>query len=153
MDLKTITLGISALVALYSIHRNTQVSRKRATVDLVLHQKNDQALSKANKLVNPLLKSNRITSFADDSQKDTAERAAILDILNNYEFIAVGMREGAFDLQVYIRMSYGTVTRDWKCFEPFVCHLREVHQRPTLFQEFEWLHSKFKQKKLRVDKS
>lgn len=151
LDAKIIILGLSVLIASIAIHRNTIIAKRRATVDLVLQQRNDESLTKANELVNPILNSNDITKFADESNKDSPEREAILTILNNYEFISVGIRENAFDIKIFKRMNYGIVVRDWSCFKPFVVHLRERHDRPTLFQEFEWLATKFKKKKLKVD--
>lgn len=152
VDLKTVILGISAVVALYAVYRNTEISKKRATIDLVMHQKNDEKLQSANQVVNPILKTNRITRFADDEHKDSEERKSILIILNNYEFISTGMREGVFHFGVYKRMRYGEIKRDWECFEPFILDLRSKTKRATLFQEFEWLAKKLKKKPLRHDR-
>jgi hypothetical protein len=151
LDAKTNILGISAIVALFAVYRNSVINRRRATVDLVLHQKNDTDLADANKIINPLLKSNNITKYSDDEYKDSDERAAILEILNNYEFIAVGIREKAFDLALYKRMKYSIVVRDWDCFKSFVYDLRQKKGSKTPFQEFEWLAKKFKKNKLKVD--
>lgn len=150
LDSKTLILGISAITAIAAVHRNSIINRRRATVDLVLHQRSNQKLIEANNIVNPILSTNEITRYADDSKKDTPEREAILTILNNYEFICVGIKEKAFDINLYKRMSYGIVIRDWGCFKPFVYHLRQAHDRPTLFQEFEWLAIKFKKSKLKA---
>ncbi len=151
LDAKTTILGISAIVALFAVYRNSVISRRRATVDLVLHQRSDDKLKELDELINPILHKNQITKFCDDAHKDSKERAAILEILNNYEFIAVGVREKAFDFNLYKRMSYGTVVRDWDCFKSFVYDLRQKNDRKTLFQEFEWLAKKFKKNKLKAD--
>ena len=91
VDLKTVILGISAVVALYAVHRNTEISKKRATIDLVMHQKNDEKLQTANQVVNPILQSNGITRFADDEHKDSDERKSILIILNEMWIILYGL--------------------------------------------------------------
>jgi hypothetical protein len=151
LDAKTTILGISAIVALFAVYRNTVISRRRATVDLVLHQKQDSGLAEANILVNPLIQNNNISDFCTESAKGSEERKAIFKILNNYEFVAVGVREKAFDLSLYKRMSHGTVVRDWDCFKSFVYDLRQKTERPTLFQEFEWLAKMFKKSRLKAD--
>lgn len=151
LDAKTTILGISAIVALFAVYRNSVISRRRATVDLVLHQKNDTELTRLNELINPLLVSNKITKYSDDEHKDSDERAAILEILNNYEFIAVGIREKAFDRALYKRMNYSIVVRDWECFQPFIIDFRKKHATKTAFQEFEWLANKFRKNKLKAD--
>ncbi|TBR41784.1 DUF4760 domain-containing protein [Marinomonas agarivorans] len=101
IDVKTCVLAASAISALYSIHRNTTINRRRATVDLVLHQKNDEDLKTSNQIVNPLIHSQNITKFAAKEHARSDETKAILMVLNNYEFIATGIREKAFDFNLY----------------------------------------------------
>lgn len=151
IDIDTFILAATAISALYSIHRNTVINRRRATVDLVLHQKNDSDLKAANLVVNPLL-SDKDTSITLYSHKDyigTEERKSILFVLNNYEFVATGIREKAFDYKLFRRMRSGTVIRDWDEFEHFIYELRKVNQHATMFQEFEWLAKKLKKKPLK----
>lgn len=61
------------------------------------------------------------------------------------------MREKAFDLNLYKRMSYSTVINDWKALKPFVFDLRRLVSSHTLFQEFQWLAEKFSRKTLKPD--
>jgi hypothetical protein len=60
-------------------------------------------------------------------------------MLNSYEFVASGIREGALNESIYKRMQYGVVIRDWKAMKPFVEQLRQARDHGTLFQEFERL--------------
>jgi hypothetical protein len=150
-DIDTVILAATAIAALYSIRRNTIINRRRATVDLVLHQKNDSDLKDANLIVNPLLRdqSISITKYSDKSHIGSEERTAILFVLNNYEFVATGIREEAFDFKLFKRMRCGTVLRDWDEFKHFIYELRKINKQPTMFQEFEWLAKKLKKKPLK----
>ncbi|MEL0635510.1 DUF4760 domain-containing protein [Marinomonas sp. TI.3.20] len=152
MDVKTSILALSALAALFSIYRNTVINRRRATVDLVLHQKNDLDLKKANSIVNPLLKKQGITQYSNGSHIGSEERSSILFVLNNYEFVATGIREKAFDFKLFKRMRCGTVLRDWTEFQPFIYELRKTNKHPTMYQEFEWLANKLEKNPLKKEK-
>ncbi|WP_111637444.1 DUF4760 domain-containing protein [Marinomonas shanghaiensis] len=152
IDVDTCILAATALAALYSIRRNTVINRRRATVDLVLHQKNDNDLKAANDIVNPLLRAKSITKYSDQEYKNSDQRKAILTVLNNYEFIATGIKEEAFDFRLYKRMRYNMVVRDWVEFEPFVIEMRKTVQHPTLYQEFESLVKRLKKSPLKSNK-
>ncbi|AWG96463.1 DUF4760 domain-containing protein [Actinobacillus pleuropneumoniae] len=69
---------------------------------------------------------------------------AILDILNNYEFMASGIQEGAFDEEIYKRMKRSLIIQDWEILDIYIQALRKREQRPKLFCEFEWLAKKWK---------
>lgn len=149
IDIDSYILLATAFAALYSIHRNTVINRRRATVDLVLHQKNDTDLKAANVLVNPLLHEQNITKYSNKEHVGSAETKAIFAVLNNYEFIATGIKEKTFDLALYKRMKFGMVMRDWEEFRPFIYDVRNTRSHPTLYQEFEWLAKQFKNKPLK----
>ncbi len=153
-DIDTVILAATAIAALYSIRRNTVINRRRATVDLVLHQKNDSDLKAANLVVNPLLRdeSISITKYSDKTHVGSEERTAILFVLNNYEFVATGIREEAFDFNLFKRMRCGTVLRDWAEFQPFIYELRKINKHPTMYQEFEWLAKKLEHNPLKKEK-
>jgi len=152
MDVKLVVLTLSAAAAIFSIRRNTVINCRRATVDLVLHQRSDIDLKAANRIVNPLLKQNKITKYADEEHKNSDQTKAIFAVINNYEFIAAGIKESAFDLKLYQRMNHGTVVRDWDSFKAFIYAVRQDRSHNTLFQEFEWLAMTFKDKPLKVNK-
>ena len=71
------------------------------------------------------------------------ENHAILDILNNYEFMASGIREGTFDEEIYKRMKGSLIIVDWENLHIYVYALRKRENRPKLFIEFEWLAKKW----------
>ena len=151
MDAKTVILGISAIVAGIALYLNSKSNKRKSTIDLVLNQRSDEKLAESRSIVIRLNESHEITKYAMDEHKGSDERNSILDVLNNYEFIATGMRDGAFDISLYRRMRYSTVKNDWHALKPFVYELRRQHNTQTAFQEFEWLARKFTKKSLKVD--
>ncbi|MAI37737.1 DUF4760 domain-containing protein [Alteromonas genovensis] len=151
MDAKTIILGISAAAAFIALYYNSLINKRKSTVELLLNQRNDDNLIKARKVVQELNKKEQLTDYAKDEHKGSDQRDSVLRVLNNYEFIATGMREGAFEIKIYKRMTYSQLCHDWKILKPFIMSLRANVNSATAFQEFEWLAKKFQSSVLKVD--
>lgn len=134
----------------YTVWRNQRGNQLRATVDLVMNQKQNAKLGESLKVVSDLMDSG-LSKWACKEHEDSDEAAAILMVLNNYEFIAASMRTGAFSISLYQRMQHSIVIRNWNALKPFVMQKRTSTGRPTLFQEFEWMAKKFNDKPLKVD--
>lgn len=96
---------ISAGVAVCAIFYNAKLAKKRATIDLVMHQRQDATLNKAKRKVLTLHESTaQFSKFALKEHFGTEENDAILTVLNAHEFVAVGAREGSFDEKTYKRL-------------------------------------------------
>ena len=128
--------------------KTNKQQKKRATIDLVLHQRNDIKLTDAKKILRNLDDSNGLSSYACLDAKDKDETIAIMAVLNHYEFVATGIREDAFDERVYKRMLYGILVKDWNNLEAFVVELRKTRFHNTLYQEYQWLAEKWKKNPL-----
>jgi hypothetical protein len=153
---QNLILAFSAAIAIWTISSSSRHERRRATVDIVRDQQKDEILIAARATIRGLEDANGKIDF--DSllaKKDSAELRAIYNVLNSYEFIASGMRTGAFDENTYKRMYYHTVTDHWIQFQEFVEKYRrkteEEYRRQnrkdvsadTLFQDFQSLATKW----------
>lgn len=120
---------------------NEQQARRRATVDMVLHERQDRSLRWARKKFASLRDGkNNLTQYACKPQSEhPEENDAILTVLSSYEFMAAGIREGAFDGKIYKRMKRSLVIRDWKDLSGYALEMRKTEGREKLFVEFEWL--------------
>lgn len=125
---------------------NEKSAKRRATVDVVMHEKQDAELQKHRQKFADMHENKvNFTSYACQKLTDHKdENATILAILNNYEFIASGIREEAFDEHIYKRMKNSLIIRDWDALKPYVTELRNKEKRPRLFAEFEWLAEKWR---------
>lgn len=65
------------------------------------------------------------------------DRRILLAVLNRYEFMASGLKTGAFDRKVYKRMYYSSVVDDWRSLSTFVRAFRESRELRTVYQDFE----------------
>lgn len=143
---------ISAGVAVCAIIYNAKLLKKRATIDLVMYQRKDEALIKAKRMVLDLHeKTAQFSKFALKENFGSEENDAILTMLNSHEFVAVGVREGSFDENTYKRLRWSALVRDWNALETYVAELRKTRNRPTLFQEFELLAKRWRSKPLKKE--
>ncbi|MBF8802197.1 DUF4760 domain-containing protein [Pseudomonas asiatica] len=146
------TIYINGKLSRAAIDHNEKLSRQRATIDLLLTQKSDASLIESKKAVS-VIHSNGgdFTSLASRDKAKDGSRAHILAILNNYEFIALGIREGALDESIYKRAVYSQAVRDWGAMRAFIIELRRQNSIDTLFQEFELLARRWEKMKLKCD--
>jgi len=149
--IQTGALIISAIAALWLIAASRRDNKRRATIDLVIQQKQDLELQAARRWVLSMHENreDNFTRYLGD--KDTDEFKHILRVLNNYEFIAAGIREDALDEEIFKRTQWSVVMKDWKALGGCVMELRRSSDRPTLFQEFEALAKRWKDQPLKVD--
>jgi hypothetical protein len=149
---QTFVLFVSAVAALWLIKSSTKIEKRRATIDLVLHQQHDAAFQDARVWLNKMREEKmELSVFA--SKPDSAEYKHIMLVLNTHEFVASGIREGAFNEDTYKRMRYSTIRNDWKSLCAFIKDFRIIHDnRETLFQDFQWLNSKWEKSALASDR-
>lgn len=133
---------LSAIGAIAVIYYNGRQARVSALVAILTHQQSNEDLLAANKLVNSLHDSGVV--WAQHMGADCDERAAILKVLNNAEFISVGVRLKAFDEKVYKELHCSTVLRLWNSSSGFIHELRNRTGKTTLFQDFERLATRWK---------
>lgn len=124
---------------------NERLARARATIDVVLHENGNSGFQECLKQFGVLRESK--TEFAQYACGDLTQHAEINDVvlpvLNNYEFMATGIRTKAFDEEIYRRMKRSTVIRDWHLLSGYVAQLRHKENRPAIFIEFEAIAKKW----------
>lgn len=135
---------LSAIGAIAVIYYNGKQARLRALIDLVVHQKTDLELVNATRRVNALHQKKE--SWTKHLDPTCQERMDILLILNNLEFIAVGVRLGAFHENTYKQMQCNNVLRVWEASEAFIVEIRKEAGKDTPFQDFEKLAKRWKSK-------
>jgi hypothetical protein len=148
---QTVVLAISAGGALWIVRARGTQEKRRATVDLISHQKRDEKLEAARTLMHKL---------HDDGEKnlakfllttDSKEFQSILLVLNAYEFVAAGIRQGALDEKTYKRLRCYNLMKDWDALCGFVLEFRRIKGFKTLFQDFQWLNERWVKNPLKAD--
>ena len=143
--IQTVAFVFSAVGAILIIYRNDRQARKRATIDLVLHNNTNTELNEAKKKIASYhAAGTNLSQYACKDLSEKPESQYMMTLLNNYEFIASGIKEGAFDEDIYKRMNRSVLIRDWEAMNSFVVELRKIFKKDTIYSEFEWLNNKWK---------
>lgn len=116
---------------------------------MVIHEKQDGELKLAKRHIRELHEqgTTNFAKFLED--RKSVDYQQILRVLNQYEFIACGIHEGALDEKIYKHMQYSLFMRDWRALCGFITELRRIKQQETIFQEFEWLAKRWEREPLR----
>ena len=144
---QTAIFFISAVAAVGLIYQSGKQARIRALLDLMMKQKTDLPLIAATHRVLELKTNGELLS--KHAIKDSDERKEILLVLNNLEFIAVGIRLKAFDENVYKESQYSNLIRIWNACSGFVSELRNSTGKKTIFQDLEFLAKKWEAKPIK----
>lgn len=138
--LALVTQGFLVYYAARTIRENSSAAKRRAIVDLILKQREDERLQKTFASMYEMRQ--REGAFIELFQKPE-EMREIIYALDNLEFVAVGIRLGAFDENVYKELQCSKVRKTWEAASGFVMELRRRKQLPTLYQDLERLAEKW----------
>lgn len=144
--------AVSALAGILVIRSRGHQEGRRATVDLIIEQKRDEKLVAARHLILQMHDKgeDNLARYLDANESE--QYKAMMLWLNNYEFIACGIKLGAFSERIYKRLRCTMLIRDWEAWEGFVVEFRNRRRGETFFQDFEWLYRKWKKNPLKPDK-
>lgn len=147
-----IATAVGVFVAAFNVYKNTENAKKRATIDMIVMERNDKDLQNAITTVNNLSKDpgRILATYVSEDPKDKLTRECILKVLNQREFVSAGVLDGALHKGMYKNFSYSMFLRDWSNLKGFIYELRKIRSAPTAFQEFETLAKKWKKKPLKV---
>jgi hypothetical protein len=136
--LQNLILAVTAAIGLYTLGASSRQERRRATVDVLLELLHDKEFLETRAKVKALIDAGlNIPQLL--STEGLNNRRLILSILSRYEFMASGLREGAFDEGIYERMYYTTIITDWANLQAFIYALRKQRNLQTPYQELEQL--------------
>lgn len=120
-------------------------SQHRATVEVVRHEQTDKELLEAFKGYAKLREEDgALIRLAATHPEPLDEHSKVLRVLNNYEYVSVGILVGAFNEEIYKRMKRSALIRDWDALCPYVYHLRQKYAKPKLYIELETLATRWK---------
>ena len=160
---------VAAAMGIITILRTQKNSKREVTIELLTQDMLDgdlnskltdfQQLRKKEKSLFKFVETMREPEDEDRKDKEYIQnnRMLILDILNYYEFIACGIREGAFDYRIFHRLYRSNLIGIWDDCESFVLEYRKkvskVRNIPLeevcSYQELQCLVEDFKSHKLK----
>lgn len=131
---------IAGSIALKNIKEQRGIARRRATLDLISNREWDGDYIHARKEFNKLKVAQPTLEFwAGNDHKDSPQLNVIRAILNDYELIAIGMKEGILDEPLYKLWFKSSLVNDYKKAAKAIDAIRERTGVPTIYIEFERL--------------
>lgn len=127
-------IGVSA-----SIFWNIRVSRRRATLDIVINEQTHETPIKERTAFVKLKSDGDLAKWAASNNQGAEESVSIRAVLNRYELVAIGISEGTIDANLYKKWCRSTLVNDWQAVKPFVLQLRANTRIWKTYCEFEAL--------------
>lgn len=108
-------LGAFALFFAWASIRNARaLARHKATLDLIEKTESTDHYRSINRAFSALRRGAGLAHLNDpQNDADKAARQSVIDYLNHYELVAIGIREGLLDEHLYRAWMEGAFVRDW----------------------------------------
>nr|WP_244867505.1 DUF4760 domain-containing protein [Vannielia litorea] len=113
-------IGFSACVALWGIALARKTARERATLDLIEKTESTDHYQTAAALFRQYRTRGALLELADPGADKEADRAVVLNFLNHYELVSIGIVMGFLDRKVYREWMSGAFIRDWNAAREFI---------------------------------
>jgi hypothetical protein len=128
-----------------TVWRTAVIARRRATLDLLMAEETGQRAETRAKFLK-LKAAGPLAKWAEPANVSSDESATLRAVLNQYELLAIGIKEGSIAASMYKRWGRTKLVNDWLIFKPMVMQLRQNTHRNTYYCEFEQLAKKWAQK-------
>lgn len=175
---QTLIIGISAIIAVFTIRSAKVISKEKATLEIILSDNKDSSLTEAKSDLLLFLKSPKkfYKEYNDKNDLPQSEDVDIIDlpailkkdkdtltpaqenimrkmltVLSRHEFYAIGINNGLLDERLFKRMSCSNFIQLWEQVSPAVNQMRTQNNKDTLFKDFELLATRWKANPLRVE--
>lgn len=136
---------VGGSIALHSIRTQRGIARKRATLDLLVQKEWDRAYIEARAEFIALRDaSSGLAFWAAQEHRNSPQVTIIRNMLNDYELIAVGIREGILDEALYKRWFKTAFLKDMEAAAGFIDLIRKSAGTAAIFAEAEWLARKWR---------
>jgi len=133
------------VVAIVSVVTARETARKKQAADMLFGSRGDQALQAGCKTVKSLHEApdkNLRALLGDENHK--AEIAEIVYVLNHFETVCVGIKNGIYD-EAMIKDAWCTMMlKTYEYSAPLVEAMRTKYGKDTIFQEYEHLVARWK---------
>ena len=130
---------------LYTARRARSLSRKQHTVNVMLQASFDADFREASSKIRPYLKAGNCPD--DDLTKENDEvREAFRRVLNHYEFVAAGLRNGDFDENLVRDSERGAILLLFRACKQLIYKIRDDRSRLSIYEHLEWLNRRWDEK-------
>ncbi|WP_428687842.1 DUF4760 domain-containing protein [Roseibium sp.] len=138
--------GLATVGWIYTARRARMLARKQHTINVILQTNFSERFLNSRSKIAPYLKKCECPDEIMNGENEEL-RAHFRDILNHYEFVSAGMRNGDFDERLLKDSEKSTYIALYKCCEPYIWSLRNNRNRMSIYEHLEWVHSRWETNK------
>lgn len=173
--IQTLVFALSAFIAYRTIATSKDVSRERASLDIILADNKDVRLLEAKSRIYAFVADHEkyFEKFKDPVSTEENKRTSLAQIceveevlltkeeyqlkhnmmvvLNRHEFYAIGINNKLLDEHLFKRMNCANFLKLWDKVGPAVTQLRSKTGKDTLFKDFENLANRWKANPLKSE--
>ncbi|MCF3479581.1 DUF4760 domain-containing protein [Stenotrophomonas maltophilia] len=148
---RNVAFLVGVMVAVLSVISVRATARRKQSADVIFATRNDELLRKGIRLIREeaLHENSNIRKYARAPEAQSENAAAIRYVLNHFEYVAVGIRNGIYDEGMFKEASYSTIMEIRRHSETYIADVRTEQKRDTIYQEFCWLCERWKKKPLK----
>ncbi len=135
-----LTGSLAAMLAIWGVISQRQISRRKSTFDYIGKLTNDPDWISAADEFAKCVENGTLESLANSGMLTSPEARKIQLLLNNYENVSIGIQYGIIDFKIIKDNWRSNIKYHWTKGNAFIVKMREKTKTPTLFCEFEKLH-------------
>lgn len=129
---------------LYTGRRQRTVARKQHTLNVILQATYNANHCEAMNAVRPSMSSGKCP---DITGAEAGEREHYRTVLNYFELLAAGIRNGDFDERMVRDTHRGSMICMYEACEDQIFKMRDARRRRTIYEHFEWLYKRWEKKR------
>ena len=140
---------VSAIVALGVFSYTRGANRRRATLDMVMKTLLDESAQKRYTEFKRLVRKDadisdcfKLESLVEATSENTADRDLLIQQLNSYELVSLGIRRKLFDEAFYKLWFHNQFMKDFQSSHDFIRRTQEV-KKASIYCEYASLYQKW----------
>ena len=140
---------MGVIVATWAIYTNRKIAKQKNTIDLIAKIRENDTLRSDLEWLRTVDSDSSVSieQFAKDMKANQEACKKILSVLNLYEAISIGIRDGLYDEKVFIDYGRTTLIHVYQKSKPFITRLRKDTNNDKYFEHLQFVAKKFEQLK------
>lgn len=129
---------------LYTARRARTLARKQHTMNVLLTASFDSEFQNAMELLSPYMRTKAMPRLKIDDDSLLAQ--PLRKVLNHYEFVAAGIRNGDVDETLVRDSERGSILTLFERSTEYIESMRDTRRRRSIYEHLEWLHKRWEKK-------
>ncbi len=142
-DVTLIAAILATIGWLWTARRNRFLARKQHTLNVMLQASFNRDFRDSQDKIRPHIADKKCPDILDPEHP---LRGHFREVLNHYELIAAGIRNGDFDERMVLDTQRGTLLAAYETCEAVIFQMRDQRSRQAIYEHLEWLHKRWQRK-------